>query len=266
MNKYILYLPFGYTYLSRIKTIPKLISFILTIPIPCFIFFYFGLLSSSERDLSIGAGFVVSYVCIYIFYENGYIQNDIKTVKKERNPTLRIVGELYDFIDTNYYSIILLRTLFFVFLLFLVLYVTPYNIIIKIISYAFFTSVIYYFHNNIRNAFKTVTFFILSSSRFIFPILIFSSVMVPEKLAYIPLSILIYTLPALLIYSTKSFGLMHFIIGNENKYKIIYYFIMAVVFLLLYLFSLNNSVWLIMLIIFFYMMILVFIKEIIVNK
>ncbi|VFS31489.1 Uncharacterised protein [Salmonella enterica subsp. houtenae] len=97
MNKYIIFFPFGYTYISRIKNLSKFISFLLTIPIPCFLFFYYGLVSSENKSYLTGLVFIWSYINLYIFYENGYIENDIKTVKKEENPTLRIVGDLLSF-------------------------------------------------------------------------------------------------------------------------------------------------------------------------
>ena len=261
MNKYIIFFPFGYTYLSRIKTIPKLISFLLTIPVPCFLFFYYGFLSLEERTLSSGFIFIWGYVSLYIFYENGYIENDIKTVKKEENPTLRIVGDLYDYIDYNYYKVIFVRVVLFVLSLWLLSFFTTYDIIVRLVLFSIATSIIYYFHNNIRSALKVLTFFFLSSSRFIFPLLVFSSVIVPEKVPYVLLSILIYTIPALFVYSAKSFKATQFVVGYENKYKVIYYIFMVFIFLTLHLFMSRLGVLLIMALILFYMLLLISLKK-----
>jgi len=265
MNKYIIYFPFGYTFLSRIKTISKFISFLLTIPLPCFLFFYFGLLDVEERTLYLGIVFIFVYSILYIFYENGYIENDIKTVKKEINPTLRIVGELYNYIDGNYNKIIIIRILFYALSLYLLSFFTIDDVIVKVVFYSIATSVVYFFHNKTRNAMKVFTFFLLSSSRFIFPLMIFSSYIVPEKIGFTLLSLFIYTIPAFFIYSAKTFTVMQFVIGQENKYKVIYYAVACIIILMLYFFVLRFDVLLLTSAILFYMLLLVSLKKIL-NK
>lgn len=265
MNKYIIFIPFGYTYLSRIKSIPKFISFILTIPIPCFLLFYYGLLSDEQRNLSTGLYFFLGYITLYIFYENGYIENDIKTVKKEENPTLRIMGDLYNYIDANYYKIIFFRIGLFALSVFFMSFFATYDVVLKVVLFSIITSVIYYLHNNVRSAAKVLTFFLLSTSRFIFPLLVFSSSIDSDKRIYVSLSILIYTVPALLIYSAKSFEMTRFVIGYENKYKIIYYFFMFVAFLVSYFCMPHINVFLIMAFILFYMLLLISLKKVL-NK
>ncbi|POT25235.1 hypothetical protein C3433_20865 [Citrobacter freundii] len=265
MNKYIIYFPFGYTFLSRIKTSSKFISFLLTIPLPCFLFFYFGLLDVEERTLSLGTVFILTYSILYIFYENGYVENDIKTVKKEVNPTLRIVGELYNYIDDNYYRIIIIRVFFYALSLYFLSFFTIGDVIVKVVFFSIATSVIYFFHNRTRNAMKVFTFLLLSSSRFVFPLMVFSSYITTEKIEYIPLSLFIYTIPAFFIYSAKTFTIMQFVIGHENKYKLIYYASTCIVFLILYYLVPSIDVLLLMAAILFYMLLLISLKKIL-NK
>lgn len=261
MSKYIIFFPFGYTYLSRIKSIPKFTSFLLTIPIPCFLFFYYGLVSIEDRFPVTGLLFIWGYINLYIFYENGYIENDIKTVKKESNPTLRIVGDLYHIIDTNYYKIIVARMMLFSLSTLLLYFLTNFDLILKLVFLSAVTSLFYYLHNNIRNAFKVLTFFCLSASRFIFPLFVFSHLIPPGKHVYIFLSVFIYTIPALFIYSTKSFKFTRFLLGSENKYKIIYYAITSLIFTVLYFVSDENNILLVMSCLLFYMLLLNSLKK-----
>ncbi|EAB8210463.1 hypothetical protein DUQ60_25900 [Salmonella enterica subsp. enterica] len=263
MNKYIIFFPFGYTYISRIKNLSKFISFLLTIPIPCFLFFYYGLVSSENKSCFTGLIFIWSYINLYIFYENGYIENDIKTVKKEENPTLRIVGDLYHFIDNNYYKIISIRVVFFVISILLLFFVSNCILILKLSLLSLATALLYYFHNNIRSVFKVLTFFCLSSSRFIFPLLVCSDLIAPEKFNYILLSIFIYTIPASLIYSAKSFKLIRFLLRGEYKYKILYYTFTSFIFMASYFLYDKNDISLFMFFLLLYMSLLICLKKVI---
>lgn len=265
MNKYIICFPFGYTYISRIKTISKFISFLLTIPLPTFVMFYYGLLSLENRNIYTGLLFLWVYINMYIFYENGYIENDIKTVKKEINPTRRIVGDLYKFIDINYQKILSVRVILFITSTLFLLFFKDYKIASKLVFFSASISIIYYFHNNIRSGFKVVTFFCLSSARFIFPLAIFSDLIMPGYETYILLSMFIYTIPAFIIYSAKSFKLTKFLVGIENKFKILYYSLIFCCFILLWMFSNDNHIYSVMMFVSLYMLLLISLKKIL-NK
>ena len=76
------YIPFSYTFKTRITTLTERLSWI-------FLFPAFLLYCALIYDLSL-VFVVVSFVAVMCCYEIGYISNDVKTVKGERDPTLRL--------------------------------------------------------------------------------------------------------------------------------------------------------------------------------
>lgn len=51
------------------------------------------------------ANAIISIIAVYNFYEIGYIQNDCETIKKEKNPTMRLTALQLDFYEVHKYSI-----------------------------------------------------------------------------------------------------------------------------------------------------------------
>ena len=56
---------------------------------------------------------LLSVVCVYCFYEIGYIQNDCETIKKEENPTLRLSEDELKIYERNKWNIYMTRGVFF---------------------------------------------------------------------------------------------------------------------------------------------------------
>ena len=52
---------------------------------------------------------LLSVVCVYCFYEIGYIQNDCETIKKEENPTLRLSEDELKIYERNKWNIYMTR-------------------------------------------------------------------------------------------------------------------------------------------------------------
>lgn len=155
------FLPFCYTFESRIKTKGERISWFLIYPIYLLLFCY-----------------IFSFDFLYCFvgilstmqmYEVGYLFNDIYTVKKEKNPTTRISGELVWYKNKFKYLVVfktitaLLLPLVFLDLMFFSVMTTSLLFIL------FF----YFLHNNIRNRANVLTYFFLVSLRYTAPVFYF---------------------------------------------------------------------------------------------
>lgn len=52
---------------------------------------------------------LLSVVCVYCFYEIGYIQNDCETIEKEENPTLRLSEDELKIYERNKWNIYMTR-------------------------------------------------------------------------------------------------------------------------------------------------------------
>ena len=98
------------------------------------------------------------------------------TVKTEKNPTLRLNKENFKYIKKNYSKIIFSRYLIFSLSFILLLWIDiwiEYVLNMKIFLFFFIiTNNIFFIHNKIRNRFTILTFFLLSISKFIFPLFV----------------------------------------------------------------------------------------------
>lgn len=56
-------------------------------------------------------GMLIAVVCVYCFYEVGYIQNDCETIKKEANPTLRLLPDELAYYERHKWSVYWVRIL-----------------------------------------------------------------------------------------------------------------------------------------------------------
>lgn len=95
--------PFLYFLKTRLKGKVQRVSWVF---IPSFILFnYFASLAEFKNIVLL----IISITLINYMYENGYLQNDIKTTKKEKNPTLRLSPEQMQKVDKNWNKIVFLR-------------------------------------------------------------------------------------------------------------------------------------------------------------
>ena len=122
MDNLFFYLPFSYTYVSRLKSHSKLISWVIIYVIPTIYLAIFlqGTLSVPNFLLAL-----LGIVLIYNFYETGYIQNDTETVKRELNPTMRLSENQQAYYETHKKIIYGVRLLTGVFLSFVFVRLSP---------------------------------------------------------------------------------------------------------------------------------------------
>ncbi|MGL4934738.1 MAG: hypothetical protein ACRC51_04620 [Cetobacterium sp.] len=107
-------------------------------------------------------------ICIGI-YEIGYILNDTISIKKEKNPTLRLEENEIKYIQKNINKILILKFVVST-LLFIILKLAFNLVLVRYVLVVVLILAVYYIHNNFRNNKITyITFFCLSTLRFFTP-------------------------------------------------------------------------------------------------
>ena len=224
MNNF--YIPFYYLFYTRLKTKMEIISWFLIFIIPQFFITY----SYNQIELEIFFPiFMISQIIFHTLYEIGYLENDIITTKKEKNPTLRLDKKSFSYIESNYNKIKFFKYLIIILFTIIVYYIES-NIetetfLNPFICLLLVNRVFFYIHNNLRNRFNIITFFILSISKYIFPLLLFIDLMN----AFYPILLSIITFPLLRtleICMLKRHKLAIFKSQNLDldKFRILYYF------------------------------------------
>lgn len=220
------FLPFVYLLHTRLKTKFELISWQIIFFVPQLVITYYYLDIRSNIFIHL---FLISQLIFYSIYETGYIQNDIVTTKKEKNPTIRLNKKNFIFVGKNYFKLTNFRyfiALFFLSILYWLDTFTAYRLnLLNFFLILILTKIIFYLHNSIRNRFTIVTYFLLAILKYSFPIILFINF---DKLIY-PLIITIMIFPILRVievitlnrYKFKSFKKL---IGNIDKFRISYYF------------------------------------------
>lgn len=219
-------MPFYYLIYSRLKTKMDLISWFIIFIIPQFVITYFYVDMRLDIFLSL---FILSQIIFNTLYEIGYIENDISTTKNEKNPTLRLDRESNSYIRNNYSKIIYFR--YFTVLLFLgFLYWVNLYFIFELNMTAFIVlfiinRIFFFFHNSVRNQLNLITFSVLAVTKYIFPVILFVDI---DNMMYpIILSVMVFPLLRIIEHSThKRYGFENYakMIGNHDRFRIIYYF------------------------------------------
>ena len=167
-------IPGYYLFYSRLKRKSELVSLLIVYPVFLLIFIGFQLNNFSWWYLPF---FLVSLFTWLSFYEVGYLENDAITIKKEKNPTLRIRPNEIEFIQTKFYKIQLLKILLGCFGLFLVfLYNEWDNLGLSILGFLAIIIVArtsFYFHNTLRSRWNILTYFVLSTAKYTSLVILF---------------------------------------------------------------------------------------------
>ncbi len=237
------YIPLYYLINTRLKTKMEIFSWNLIFILPQF------LITSYYLNYKLDFFFLIFFISQLIFhslYEIGYIENDIKTVNKEKNPTIRLDKKSFFYVKNNYINIISWK--YFTITIFLiVLHIINLNQINEIFFYPFIILLIinrlfFYFHNKLRNRFNIISFFMLATLKYIFPLLLFVDV---NTLLY-PVLLSVITFPLLRtieICTLKRFNFKNFSkkITNLDKFRILYYLTFSVIIIIGWYFSIINN-------------------------
>lgn len=173
MKTMIYYIPILYMYVTRLKTVPKFLSWIFIYFFPI-IYILFN--QNTDWSFSIDKLFIalLSIISVYNFYEVGYIQNDAETIKKEQKPTQRLTAEQLCYYENNKYIIyssrLLLGILFI--LLFYYIGIEIYGCIYFLISILFIL-LVYQIYNHVRSDWNILLYFLLSTLKYISPLSLF---------------------------------------------------------------------------------------------
>lgn len=214
------FLPFEYTFSTRIKTNAERISWFIIFPI--FLAFLSYLKIDSENWYKVTFAFLV----MMSSYEIGYIYNDNITVTKEKNPTERVKGFCDNFtfqraiIGCFIWFVILIFSYYLIFGDFFTYYLAAIFLIIQLVFYA---------HNRIRNRFNIITYLVLVSCRYLLPICFFIDTTVGILVFFI------FPFCRTIEHACKLKYELTFLnkrIVNFDLYRVFYYFIMLSVIIL----------------------------------
>jgi hypothetical protein len=220
-----LMVPYAYFLKTRLPGLFQKISWLFVYFIPLgYLFFQFADVSSNADYFILIIGFLlVNYV-----YENGYIENDIITIKKEENPTLRLSATDVEVLGNKLRVIFVIRFLVILVLLATYFFCTPRSLTIQRPTDLLFLQVVlqalYLIYNRIRNILNLLLILPLSFIRFFGFIIPF----VPEHniLFFVVVTSVLYPLPKLLEFTRKErFKLMFLsrLVGNIDAFRVKYY-------------------------------------------
>ena len=174
-SKIILYsLPLFYTYLTRLRTVLKLIQFFGGEFVSLTILVYFIQVWSGNATLDLlsylhnSFNYSLIFVTFFTFYEIGYIVNDCIAIKKETFPTIR-------FVYCNYLKLLsFIKFITFLALSFLLLASNRINLT-KYITYFGAMTLLIFLHNKFSCKDRWITYFWLSFLRIsVIPIMVSS--------------------------------------------------------------------------------------------
>jgi len=223
--------PMGYLIYSRLKTKHSRVSWILIYLVPLYLL---GLYLGSYNSVSLyTVMFILTFLSFYTLYDIGYLYNDIFTTKKERYPNLRVEKDDYTIFKKCYKKIVFLKIAIFSLLIVVVwlcsflyhqeVYILDYLSLIFGVSIAFFA------HNTIRSRYNILTFFILSSLKYIAPLSIFLEWDIFLNLWVV--SVAVFPLLRVIEHSTKDkYQLKRWkkLIGSHDRFRVFYYLFIVV--------------------------------------
>jgi len=150
MNKLqtIFFIPFFYTFTSRLKENKSRFAWITTYIIPSVILFY-----GVGFDCSEIFSYMLSLSVIYASYELGYLYNDAELTQREVAPTLRLSASQLQFYHENKLSCYAVKFFIIIFLCLYLFFVNSVFYLSTIFS-SFLIILLYVIYNSIRNRFN----------------------------------------------------------------------------------------------------------------
>lgn len=181
---------------------------------------------------------VLAFMLVYDLYEIGYIENDCETIKKEKNPTLRVSQQQLLYYNDHKKLIYTIKVIVAIFIIG-ALYVKGSNLIIAISPFILIP--LYLIYNRIRCKWNLLLHAFLMHIRYYCPILIATQVFVwQDFIAFM----FLYPIRVIVELSVKGkFGgyqnqlVKRYILhdySNFQQYRLKYYILTTSVFFLLY--------------------------------
>lgn len=223
-------IPYCYFIKTRLSRPAQQISWFFVYFVPVFLFYII-------LDYHSFFALILSYYVVNLVYENGYIQNDVITTRIELNPTKRLSDKDCYILYSNIEKIFLSRFFIFVFFILWLYALLPSDGFVFLLLLLFLLQILFIFYNLIRGKFNFYLILPLSYLRFylpILPFLILNNYYV-EAIALF----FVYPLAKLLEFSKEEkFGFKRLprVIGNIDKFRVVYYLIVGSLLLFSYLY------------------------------
>jgi hypothetical protein len=219
-------IPFLYFLKTRLKGKVQRVSWVFVYFIPGFVLFAYFVSLDDWRNFIL---LIIGITLVNYVYENGYIQNDIKTIKREKNPTLRVSADKMHAIDKNWNKLVFIRGIISLFLLGLFYILSSdVSLTLGLLLVSAFLQALYLVYNSIRNIWNLILLLPISYIRFYGFVVPFLSKDV--VLEFIIATVLLYPFSKVLEFTKRERFNLLFIgnkLGNVDKFRIIYYLIVC---------------------------------------
>jgi len=221
-------LPGYYLFYSRLLRKSERISWLVVFP---FAVLLANMLAAPDDSGLISGIFFLSFLAWLAVYELGYMENDVFTIDRETDPTLRISSEDIAWIKSNFYAIVGMRLVLFLTLTSLLWYFFDgqFSLVFYFATIGL-TRLAFYFHNRLRSRWNILTYFLLSSGKYLFLALILFQLNFPLLLLAL---VFAFPLPRTLEHACKvKYGLkpVKLLIGEFDLFRVRYYGIGVLVF------------------------------------
>lgn len=229
--------PYAYFLKTRLTGNFQRLSWIFVYFIPSILIFF---LLQGYFSFHALVNYTLGMLIINYVYDNGYIQNDVKTTKNEVNPTMRLDSEVINSINNNWSKLLLMRIAVLSFL-FSLYYLVDYDLnkTLYLLFFAGLLQVLYLCYNFFRSRINLFLILPLSYIRFYGFIVPF----VPFEMffEFLIFSTFLYPVPKLIEFSKQNkFNLEKLArrVGDIDVFRVKYYALIFVVFFLLMLVNL----------------------------
>ena len=221
-------LPGYYLFYSRLLRKSERISWLVVFPLAVLLA---NMLAAPDDSALISGIFLLSFLAWLAVYELGYQENDVFTIDRETNPTLRISSEDIAWIKPNFYAIVGMRLVLFLTLTSLLWYFFDgrFSLIFYFVTIGV-TRLVFYFHNRLRSRWNILTYFLLSLGKYLFLALILFQLEFPLLLLAL---ILAFPVPRTLEHACKvKYRLkpVKLLVGEFDLFRVKYYGAGALVF------------------------------------
>ncbi len=223
------FIPFFYSFHTRLKTINSRLAWVFTYLIPVLLVGFF-------LNVPLFLSFIV-ILSVYTVYEIGYIFNDCELIKKEAFPTIRVTDQELCFYENNKYLILLFRFVLIFFILTIVFYLY-FDFLYSCFFTLSFILFIYFIYNSNRNLLNLPLYSCLVFLRY-FGFLFF----IHDDLFLFFILFLLYPLCVTIEFSSKKrFVTSRFIvIKSFDGFRCYYYLVLLIFSLLFYLLEFKYS-------------------------
>jgi|LSQX01.2.fsa_nt_gb hypothetical protein len=222
------YVPYLYFLHTRLKGKAQRVSWFIVYFLPIGMFYYF------YNQLSLLA-LLVMYYLVNLVYENGYIQNDVLTTRKELNPTLRLTVDESRSIYKNVKYVFWVRGIIAAVLLFFLFFLVESDIFYIFFGLLIFLQLLYLLYNSVRSRLNFYLILPLSYIRFYAPFL--ALWFYTEEYMVLILSIFLYPFSKLLEFTRQpryKFIYLAILVGNVDRFRVFYYLCFVLVSLVFY--------------------------------